>query len=99
MAGEKILVVDDDPGLLILMKTRLEAAGYQIILAEGGKEALRQAQTEAYDLAMVDLKMAGMDGMALLQELLRLYPTAAGIDPHCPRDHCQCGGGHEEGRL
>ena len=75
MAGEKILVVDDDPGLLLLMKTRLEAAGYQIILAEGGTEALRQAQTDAYNLAIVDLKMAGMDGMALLQELLRLYPT------------------------
>ena len=40
MAGEKILVVDDDPGLLMLMRVRLEATGYQVISAEGGKEAL-----------------------------------------------------------
>ncbi len=40
MAGEKILIVDDDPGLLILMRVRLEAAGYQVMQAEGGQEAL-----------------------------------------------------------
>ena len=33
MAGEKILVVDDDPGLLTLMRVRLEAAGYQVMQA------------------------------------------------------------------
>ena len=56
MAGEKILVVDDDPGLLMLMRVRLEAAGYQVISAEGGQEALIHAQAEACDLALVDLK-------------------------------------------
>ena len=74
MAGEKILVVDDDPGLLMLMRVRLEAAGYQVISAEGGQEALTHAQEEACDLALVDLKMVDIDGITLLQELLRLHP-------------------------
>ena len=74
MAGEKILVVDDDPGLLMLMRVRLEAAGYQVMQAEGGQEALTCAQEAACDLALIDLKMVDMDGITLLQELLRLHP-------------------------
>src|SRR5262245_20442524 len=74
MAGEKILVVDDDQGLLTLMRVRLTAAGYTVILAEGGEEALARVQEEACDLAVIDLKMEGMDGIALLQALLHLYP-------------------------
>ncbi len=74
MAGEKILVVDDDQGLLTLMRVRLTAAGYQVILADGGEEALARVQEEACDLALIDLKMEGMDGITLLQALLHLYP-------------------------
>ena len=40
MATEKILAVDDDPGLLTLMKARLEAAQYEVTVASGGEEAL-----------------------------------------------------------
>ena len=74
MAGEKILVVDDDPGLLLLMRVRLEAAGYLVIQAEGGQEALTCMQEGACDLALIDLKMVDIDGMTLLQELLRRHP-------------------------
>ena len=73
MAEEHILVVDDDPGLLTLMQTRLEAAGYGATLVETGEEALAWAQEHAYDLAIIDLKMADVDGLTLLQELLRLH--------------------------
>ena len=58
MAGEKILVVDDDQGLLTLMRVRLTAAGYTVILAEGGEEALAEVQEEACDLALIDLSGA-----------------------------------------
>ncbi|MGE3540463.1 MAG: sigma-54-dependent transcriptional regulator [Candidatus Tectimicrobiota bacterium] len=75
MPGETILVVDDDPGLLILMQARLEAAGYTTLLADDGKAALQHLQTTACDLAIVDLKMDGMDGLALLQELLQRLPA------------------------
>ncbi|MGH7960654.1 MAG: response regulator, partial [Candidatus Binatia bacterium] len=75
MVKAKILVVDDDRGLLTLMKVRLEAAGYQVTLVEGGEEALARASEEIYDLAISDLKMEGMDGMALLEHLLRVQPN------------------------
>ena len=74
MAGEKILVVDDDLGLLKLMKIRLQAVGYRVTVSGEGDEALTRAQEEAYDLAIVDLKMAGMDGMTLMEHLLSLHP-------------------------
>ena len=75
MAREKILVVDDDRGLLTLMKARLEAADYDVILAGGGEEALALAQEEIFDAAIVDLKMEGMDGIALLERLLAIQPN------------------------
>ena len=64
MAAEHVLVVDDDPGLLTLMQTRLEATGYGVTLVEKGEEALAWAQEHAYDLAIVDLKMADFDGLS-----------------------------------
>lgn len=74
MAGEKILVVDDDQGLLTLMKVRLEAAGYRVVLANKGEEALARAGEVVPELAVVDLKMEGMDGIAVLEQLLQLQP-------------------------
>ncbi len=74
MAGEKILVVDDDQGLLTLMKARLEGAGYAPVLADRGDQALGLAQDILFDLAILDLKMEGMSGIELMEELLRIQP-------------------------
>src|ERR671922_1402824 len=74
MPGEKILVVDDDQGLLTLMKVRLEAAGYKAIVTEGAEQALGREQDDPYDMAIVDLKLNGMSGIDLLEKLLQLYP-------------------------
>jgi two-component system, NtrC family, response regulator GlrR len=74
MPGEKILVVDDDPGLLKLMKARLGGAGYHPTLAEGGEQAIALAQGEIFDLAILDLKMEGLNGIQLLEELLQIQP-------------------------
>jgi len=75
MAGGNILVVDDDQDLRTLMKIRLEGAGYRATLAESGEEALAHAEEEVFDSAIVDLRMEGMDGIALLENLLRLQPS------------------------
>ena len=75
MPKEKILVVDDDRGLLTLMKARLVAAGYEVILAGSGDEALTLAQETIFNAAIVDLKMEGMDGIALLERLLKIQPN------------------------
>jgi two-component system, NtrC family, response regulator GlrR len=74
MAGEKILVVDDDPGLLTLMKARLGAADYRVTIAGGGEEALAGANESIYSAAILDLKMDGIDGIALMEKLLKIQP-------------------------
>lgn len=74
MAAEKILVVDDDPGLLTLMKARLEAARYEVTLAKGGEEALASAQDIIFSAAVLDLKMEGDDGITLMEKLLKIQP-------------------------
>lgn len=74
MAIEKVLVVDDDRGLLTLMKARLEAAGYGVALSGSGEDALAVAQEQIFSAAIVDLKMEGMDGIALLEQLLKTQP-------------------------
>ncbi|HSF31749.1 MAG TPA: sigma-54 dependent transcriptional regulator [Candidatus Tectomicrobia bacterium] len=74
MSGENILVVDDDHGLLTLMRVRLEAAGYKAIVAEGAEQALSRDQDDPYDMAIIDLKLNGMNGMTLLEKLLLLHP-------------------------
>ncbi|MGV8073008.1 MAG: sigma-54-dependent transcriptional regulator [Syntrophobacteraceae bacterium] len=79
MPGEKILVVDDDRGLLTLMKARLEAAGYRTVMATGGEDALSMAQTEVFDAAILDLKLETMDGITLLEKLLNIQPNLPAI--------------------
>jgi two-component system response regulator GlrR len=74
MAKEKILVVDDDHDLLTLMQAWLEAAGYEVSLAEKGEDALARAEAQIFNAAILDLKMEGMDGIALLERLLQIQP-------------------------
>lgn len=74
MAGEHLLVVDDDDGLLTLMQIRLTSAGYRTTLAHSGETALARAREGHYDLAILDLRLGDMDGLTLLEALLRLHP-------------------------
>ena len=74
MAREKILVVDDDRGLLTLMKARLEGAGYQVTPVEDGQEAIACVEKEIYSAAVLDFKMEGMDGITLMEKLFKIQP-------------------------
>lgn len=68
-----ILLVDDDASLLKLLSMRLEASGYQISYAESAEAAL-EVLDDKIDLLVTDLRMEGMDGMALFKQVQRLYP-------------------------
>jgi two-component system response regulator GlrR len=70
-----ILVVDDDPDLLRLMQIRLTAAGYAVSTAESGERALVQASVARPQLLVTDLRMGGMDGMALFESIHSHNPT------------------------
>jgi two-component system response regulator GlrR len=70
-----ILVVDDDPDLLKLLALRLTAAGYLAQTAESGERALAMIAVSRPDVVVTDLKMGGMDGLALFEAIQRTAPT------------------------
>jgi len=61
--GNKILLVDDEPKLLMLVKSRLEASGYEVMTAADGEEALAKAAMEKPDLLILDIMMPKIDGL------------------------------------
>lgn len=71
MSGEhrKILVVDDDHFMHRLMQHHLARNGYELAGARNGHEALEAAEREKPDLIIMDVMMAGMDGLSALKEL------------------------------
>ena len=71
----KILVVDDDPGLLRLLTIRLRSQKYEVEPAENAARALSVIARFRPDLVITDLRMAEMDGIALLKELRRRWPA------------------------
>ncbi len=65
----RILVVDDDEGLLILMAEALRAEGHEVATAGSGQEALRWLADQTPDLMLLDLKLRDIDGPSLLAKL------------------------------
>src|SRR5512140_867731 len=75
----KILVVDDDKNLLELLRMRLEAADYQVstsLTEEGAEELVRE---DTFDLAVIDLQLQKMDGIALMRQLHLIHPDLSVI--------------------
>ena len=64
-----ILVVDDDKSILRTFTRILQKSGYEIDVAETGKEAIEKADIRHYDLALVDIRLPDMDGTELLAKL------------------------------
>ena len=74
MAGEHILIVDDDKNMLEVLRFRLESEGYKVTSANMVKDALTMTKDDSFDLAMLDLKIDRNDGIELMQKLHRLSP-------------------------
>ena len=70
----RLLLVDDDPGLLKLLGMRLVSEGYSVVTAESGPEALRVLGREKVDLVISDLRMDEMDGLQLFSEIQKGQP-------------------------
>jgi two-component system response regulator GlrR len=71
----KILIVDDDPSLLRLLSIRLSAAGYKVESAANAKIALGILQHFIPQVVISDLRMEGMDGMALFEQIRVQHPN------------------------
>jgi signal transduction histidine kinase len=67
--SDKILVVDDSPDNVFLIKTILEEEGYTVSSAENGASALAELEKSTYDLVLLDLMMPGMDGYEVTKRI------------------------------
>ena len=67
----KILVVDDEPGILNLVSSYLKAEGYEVLTASDGTSGLKSARAFKPDLIVLDVMLPGMDGIELLSRLRR----------------------------
>ena len=75
LTHENILIVDDDPSLLRLLSIRLSAAGYKVESASNAKIALGIIKSFQPQLVISDLRMEGMDGMALFEQIRQQSPN------------------------
>jgi len=75
MRKKKILLVDDEPQFVDMVKMRLEAYDYNVITAYNGKEALVKAGIEKPDLILLDILMPVMDGYTAIKELRKKEET------------------------
>ena len=71
----RILIVDDDPALLRLLSMRLSSVGYEVAAVESGEKCIARIPTFQPHLVITDLRMDGMDGMALFDQIHERSPA------------------------
>ncbi|MGK7883997.1 MAG: response regulator transcription factor [Crocosphaera sp.] len=74
--NKHLLLVDDDPNLVLLVKDYLEFQGYEVTTAENGKEALRVLTEDVPDMIICDVMMPEMDGYALIEQVRKNNRTS-----------------------
>lgn len=72
MAQERILVVDDEQSMVQFLSVLLKREGYEVLLASSGPEAIALLKETPADAVITDLKMPGMDGIVLLEEIKKI---------------------------
>ena len=73
----KILVVDDEINMQVVLRAMLKKEGYEVLTAPDGREALKvlAAGRGNIDVVVTDLKMPNLDGMGLLERVMKDYPA------------------------
>ena len=69
MSSEKVLVVDDEPDIVEMVKARLELNNFQVITAQDGEEALKKIEREEPDLVLLDVVLPKMNGLEICRKL------------------------------
>src|SRR2546428_14083220 len=73
----RVLVVDDEESIRKMLRVCLEGAGYRVTLAPSGEAGVAAARRSPPDVALVDLRLGGMDGIAVTRALAQEASTAA----------------------
>ncbi len=72
--AKKILIVDDDPNIVLLVRTYLQHKGYEIVSAADGMEAIEKAKAEKPDVMIMDILMPRLDGYQAAERIRALGP-------------------------
>lgn len=67
----ELIIVDDSPTILAVLKTRLSRAGYRVTTVENGAEALALVDSQDFDAMLLDMTMPGMSGLRVLRDIRR----------------------------
>jgi DNA-binding response OmpR family regulator len=78
-AKKRIIVIDDDKSILRTFTRILQKSGYEIDVAETGKEAIEKSKRKMYDLALIDIRLPDMDGTDLLMKMQQTNRNAIKI--------------------
>jgi YesN/AraC family two-component response regulator len=70
----KILIIDDEPYILLMLKKMLERAGYEVDLASNGREAMEIFERNSADLVITDIIMPDKEGLELILEMKKQTP-------------------------
>jgi two-component system NtrC family response regulator len=73
--GKRVLIVEDDPGLLFTMTDALEENGFAVTGADNGGDAIRRLLDDAFDVVVTDLRLPDKDGMEVLREARKKIPA------------------------
>lgn len=71
---KKILIIDDEPTILLMMKKMIERAGYEVDLASNGLNGIAMLKNISFDLVITDIIMPEKEGLEIISELRRDYP-------------------------
>ncbi len=72
----RVLVIDDEPDVLLLCRVNLEIAGHEVLEAEDGMSGIEKYFLERPDVVTLDLTMKGMHGLEVLEKLRAMDPRA-----------------------
>jgi len=70
----KILVIDDEAGMRDILSFELGSRGYEVVAVEDGNKGIEKAKHEKFDIAIIDIKLPGMDGITVLENIKNINP-------------------------
>ena len=71
---KRVLLIDDEPTILLMMKKMIERAGYEVDLASNGEDGLVLLENYSFDLVITDIIMPEKEGLEIITELRKNYP-------------------------
>lgn len=77
--SDSVLVVDDDPGVRVMLSSILNDEGYVVEAVENGKEAIKACEKSFFDVVLIDVELPDMKGTELLDRLKKIQPKMVRI--------------------